>query len=104
MSSGNFMLSSVEHEKKFYSLGLMLVIIAYPQKSTISAYDDVFRGARGINISLSLHLYPYSMFASSECSVGSAHLHRLALAFVYRQCDYYHNLMHRLMNDLSKTV
>ena len=52
-----------------------MVIIAYAQKPTINAHNDVFSSrARGLNISLRLHLYPYSMFASSEGSGESAQI------------------------------
>ena len=55
----------------------ILVLIAYVQKPPIKAYTDVLSGVCDLNFSLRLfHLHSCFMYASSECSSESAHLHR----------------------------
>ena len=52
--------------------------MAYAQESPLNAHVDVTSGARGINPGLSLQLYLYFAYASSEGSGESVHMHRLA--------------------------
>ena len=47
--------------------------------------------ASGLNFGLSMHLQPYFVYASSEELGESAHMRRLAWAFVARKYDEYQN-------------
>ena len=55
-----------------------LVLNAYVQKRFISAYSGASIGSRGLNIGLNHLLHPYLVYASSEDSGETAHLHMLA--------------------------
>ena len=66
--------------------------MAYAQTPLMNAHTDVFSGDRGLKFGLSLHLYPYFLYASSEGSGESAHMRRLAWAFTARWYDKYRNL------------
>ena len=43
----------------------------------INAHADATREARGLKFGLSLHLHPYFVYASTEGSGESVHMHRL---------------------------
>ena len=57
---------------------LEILSIAYAQMPLINALADISSKARCINFDLSLRLPPYFVYASSEGSDESAHMHRLA--------------------------
>ena len=54
------------------------VLIAHAQRPSSNANADVSSLARVLNFSLSIHLYSYFVYASSEGSGESAHARRLA--------------------------
>ena len=56
----------------------ILVTIAYAQMYLINAHSDVSNKAKGLSFVLSHHLQPYFVYASSEGSGESVHMHRLA--------------------------
>ena len=43
----------------------------------LNFHTGVSRGTRGLNFGQCLHLHSYFVYASSECSGESAHMHRL---------------------------
>ena len=49
------------------------ISLSCKQKPTINTHADVSSGTRGLNFCLSLHLYPYFVYASSLCS-GVMHI------------------------------
>ena len=53
----------------------------------INAHAYVSSRAWGSKFSLSMHLHPFYVYASSEGYDESAHMRRLALAFVARRSD-----------------
>ena len=53
----------------------ILVNITYAQKPQINAYVDISVGSKGLDLGLRFHLYPYFVFASSDGSEESAHMH-----------------------------
>ena len=73
------------------SLHIILVLIANEQKPHLNARAEGSSGARGLIFGLSLHLLTNFVYSSSEVSGESAHVRRLAWAFVARQCDEYQN-------------
>ena len=60
----------------------ILILISYEQMSPLSTYADLPSEPRGLNIGLSLHLYPNFAYASNKCFGESAHVRRLAKSFV----------------------
>ena len=56
----------------------ILVLIAYAQMYLINAHSDVSSKVRGLSFVLSHHLHRYFVYASSEGSGESVHMHRLA--------------------------
>ena len=54
-----------------------LVLIAHAQTSPLNSHAGESSRSRFLNCSLILHLHPYFVYASSEGSVESAHMHRL---------------------------
>ena len=69
-----------------------LALIAYDQKAHLSTHTDVSYRAKDLNIGKILYWHTYFMYASSECSGESAHVRRLAWAFVAQQRYKYQNL------------
>ena len=78
----------------------MFVLIAYAQKPPLNAHADLSSvcvcgggggggGARGLKFDQSIHLYPYFVHVSSECSGESAHYERASLTCATRQYDKY---------------
>ena len=61
---GRSAFSITGHAVWFFCMGQEL--IAYAQKPPLSAHADVSGGARGQSFCLSLHLYPYFVYASSK--------------------------------------
>ena len=55
-----------------------LLLIAYAQLPLINSRAEVSSGARGLTFGLSFHIHPFVVYASSEGSVESVHLRRLA--------------------------
>ena len=62
----------------------ILVLIAGAQMLLINDHADIFSGARGFNISPSLHLHPCFVSESNEDPGESLHMRRLARAFTAR--------------------
>ena len=56
---------------------IVLVIIAYAHKPSITSHSAISSRERSLNFSLSLHLHPYFVYANSEGSGESAHVRRL---------------------------
>ena len=52
------------------------VLIAYAQKPTLNTHADIFSEACGLKFGLSLHLYPYIVYANIKGTGQSVHLHR----------------------------
>ena len=48
----------------------------------MNIHADLSSGAKGLKFCLNLHLQTYYVDVSSICSGKSAHLYRLALAFI----------------------
>ena len=60
----------------------LLVLIASAQMPLINSHADISSCDTGLTFGPSLCLYPYIVFASKEGSGESAHMRRLARAFV----------------------
>ena len=69
----NFGLNFSSHD----SAHKILVLIAYVKTPLITAYAALSSKVRGLNFGLCLHLHPYFMCVSSDCSGKSAHMLRL---------------------------
>ena len=65
------------------------VLIAYAQKLPLNAHTAICSGATFVIFGLSLHLRQYVVYASSEGSGESVHMHRLARAFAARNYNKY---------------
>ena len=63
------------------------------RKTPQNAHTGVSSGVIGKFCRLSLFLPSYFVYVSNEGSGESAHMRRLTLAFVARQCDVYQNLI-----------
>ena len=63
----------------------ILVLIAHAQKPRLNDHADISSGARGLNFGLSLHPYPYLVYASSECSNKHARMRMLVCALAARR-------------------
>ena len=59
----------------------------------MNPHADTTSGSKGLKFGLSLHLYPYSVYASSKGSEESAHLCTLAWTLFAPQWDKYQNRM-----------
>ena len=74
-SPNSFRCLNISHRKSLYcAITRILLLTACAQMALINARPDVFKEARGLYFSMSLHLHPYFMYASSEGSSESAHI------------------------------
>ena len=64
----------------------IVVLIAHAQKLPLNAKLDISNGARVLQFGTSLYIHTYFVYASSEESGESAHVRRLTIPFVARQC------------------
>ena len=74
----NVLINSTSIEEHTGPVHGISVLIAYAQMLLINAHYVVSSNARGLNFGPRLHLHPYFVYASSEGSGESAHMHRLA--------------------------
>ena len=64
-----------------------LVLIAHAEMPLIYDHADLSSGSRGRIFGVCLHLHPVFVYTCIEGPGESAHLSRLACAFVARRCD-----------------
>ena len=68
--------------------------MAYAQtQPSLNVHVDVSNVVRDLDLSLDFHLHPYFVYVSNEGAGEPAHMRRLALALVPRQCDKYQNII-----------
>ena len=59
-------------------------ICANASSTVVNGNGDVLSQSRGLHFGLSFHLHPYFVYASSDGTVESVHMRRLARAFAAR--------------------
>ena len=79
----------------------ILILITQVQKPPLNANTDVSSGVRYLTFCLSLLIQPYFANIINKGSCESAHLRRLARAFVVRRCYKYPYLKYRLKLSLT---
>ena len=70
----------------------ILALIAHAQMPPLSNHADISSWYRGLRFGQCLYLYPICVYASNEDAYESAHLCRLAGAFIGQKCDKYQHV------------